>query len=36
MLACSGGGPIGLCGVWDGFAFQPVSLLDESSAWALV
>jgi len=35
MLACSGGEPIGLCGVWDGFAFEPLSIVEAGGALAL-
>jgi hypothetical protein len=35
LLACSGGEPIGLCGVWDGFAFQPLSIVDAYEALVL-
>ncbi len=32
LLACSGGRPLGLCGVWDGFVFRPLSVIDEAGA----
>lgn len=35
LLACSGGRPLGLCGVWNGFAFRPLSVVEESGAIAL-
>jgi len=35
LLACSGGEPVDLCGVWDGFAFQPLSVVAEAGALAL-
>ncbi|HLP00850.1 MAG TPA: SWIM zinc finger family protein [Opitutaceae bacterium] len=35
LLACSGGRELEMCGVWDGFAFRPLSVIDEAGATPL-
>ena len=35
LLACSGGRALDVCGLWDGFAFRPLSVIDEAGATPL-
>ena len=35
LLACSGGRALEVCGLWDGFVFRPLSVIDEAGATPL-